>query len=56
MRKLKVTTKIADQSWELEEICRLNHQTFSEEIPQHAKTENGLLIDKFHNDLIELDF
>ena len=50
MIKLKLTTKIADQSWELEEICRLNHQTFSEEIPQHAKTENGLLIDKFHHE------
>lgn len=50
MNPLQLTTKIADQSWELEEICRLNHQTFSEEIPQHSKTENGLLIDKFHSE------
>lgn len=48
MHKLKLMTKIADQSWELEEISRLNHQTFAEEISQHNPTENGLLTDKFH--------
>lgn len=50
MNKLKLTTKVADQLWELEEICRLNHQTFSEEISQHPTTANGLLIDKFHSE------
>ena len=44
------TVKIADQQWELDEICQLNHQTFSEEIPQHEKTANGLLVDKFHSE------
>jgi aspartate aminotransferase-like enzyme len=46
----KLTTKIADQDWEFEEICKLNHETFSEEIPQHQVTENGLLVDKFHSE------
>ena len=44
------TLKIADQQWELDEICLLNHQTFSEEIPQHEKTANGFLVDKFHSE------
>ena len=44
------TLKIADQQWELDEICQLNHQTFSEEIPQHERTANGLLVDKFHSE------
>ena len=50
MNQLNLSVKIADQQWELEEICRLNHQTFSEEIPQHEKTATGLLIDKFHSE------
>lgn len=50
MNNLNLSVKIADQQWELEEICRLNHQTFSEEIPQHEKTSSGLLIDKFHSE------
>ena len=44
------TVKIADQQWELDAICQLNHQTFSEEIPQHEKTANGFLVDKFHSE------
>jgi hypothetical protein len=44
----RLNTKIADQEWEFDEICRLNHQTFSEEIQQHDKTSTGLLVDKFH--------
>lgn len=50
MNKLNLSVKIADQQWELDEICRLNHQTFSEEIPQHDTTATGLLIDKFHSE------
>jgi len=50
MSKLNLSVKIADQQWELDEICRLNHQTFSEEIPQHETTHTGLLIDKFHSE------
>ena len=41
--------KRAETSQEFEEIHRLNHRTFVEEIPQHEGTENGLLIDKFHD-------
>ena len=50
MNELNLNIKIADQQWELDEICRLNHQTFSEEIPQHEKTSTGFLIDKFHSE------
>jgi aspartate aminotransferase-like enzyme len=50
MNNLNLTVKVADQPWELEEVCRMNHQTFSEEIQQHEKTSNGLLIDKFHSE------
>ena len=45
-----IHVKIADQAWELEEVCRLNHQTFSEEIQQHEKVPDGLLVDKFHSE------
>jgi aspartate aminotransferase-like enzyme len=41
--------KRAETGQEFEEIHRLNHRTFVEEIPQHAATESGLLIDKFHH-------
>ena len=50
MKMERLYTKIADQEWEFDEICRLNHQTFSEEIQQHDKTPTGLLIDKFHSE------
>lgn len=50
MNDLNLNIKIADQSWELEKVCRLNHQTFSVEIPQHERTATGLLIDKFHSE------
>jgi aspartate aminotransferase-like enzyme len=50
MNYLNLSIKIANQPWELEEVCRLNHQTFSEEIPQHEKTSSGLLVDKFHSE------
>ena len=50
MNKSNINVKVADQPWELEEVSRLNHQTFSEEIQQHEKTSTGLLIDKFHEE------
>ena len=50
MNRPNLTIKIADQPWELEEVCRLNHQTFSEEIEQHERTTTGLLVDKFHSE------
>lgn len=41
--------KRAETSQEFEQVHRLNHRTFVEEIPQHAGTNNGLLVDKFHH-------
>jgi len=40
--------KIATTPDEFEQIHRLNHLTFAEEIPQHAATADGLLVDRFH--------
>ncbi len=40
--------KIATTPDEFEQIHRLNHQTFAEEIPQHASSPEGRLVDKFH--------
>ncbi|MBI3409345.1 MAG: aminotransferase class V-fold PLP-dependent enzyme [Planctomycetes bacterium] len=41
--------KRADTTQEFEQIHRLNHRTFVEEIPQHHSTDSGLLVDKFHH-------
>ncbi len=40
--------KVATEPWELDQIHRLNYQTFVEEIPQHAPNPDGRLVDKFH--------
>lgn len=42
-----LTVKIANQS-EFDKIHELNHQIFSEEIPQHQSKEDGKLVDAFH--------
>jgi aspartate aminotransferase-like enzyme/GNAT superfamily N-acetyltransferase len=42
--------KIASEPWEFEEIHRLNHKTFAEEIPQHAPSGTGRLVDRFHEE------
>lgn len=42
-----LTVKIANQS-EFDKIHKLNHQVFSEEIPQHKTREDGKLVDAFH--------
>jgi aspartate aminotransferase-like enzyme len=42
--------KIATEDWEFEQIHRLNHQTFAEEIPQHAAHPSGRLVDRFHDE------
>ena len=42
--------KIATEDWEFEQIHRLNHRTFAEEIPQHPATASGRLVDKFHGE------
>lgn len=41
--------KRAETRHELEQVHRLNHRTFVEEIPQHADPGNGVLVDKFHH-------
>ena len=40
--------KIATTAEEFDQIHRLNHLTFAEEIPQHAVSSDGRLIDRFH--------
>ena len=39
--------KAATEPWELEQIHRLNYQTFVEEIPQHQANQTRRLVDKF---------
>src|SRR5262245_7270521 len=41
--------KRAETSHEFDQIHRLNHRTFVQEIPQHADNGTGVLVDKFHN-------
>lgn len=41
--------KIASEASEMEQIHRMNHATFAEEIPQHQVRPGGILIDKFHD-------
>jgi predicted N-acetyltransferase YhbS len=41
--------KMADHDDELEQIHRLNHRTFAEELGQHAAHVDGRLVDKFHD-------
>ena len=38
----------ATQDDEFEQVFRLNHQTFSTEIPQHSARDDGRLVDRFH--------
>ena len=37
---------------DLDEIRRLNHRTFAEEIPQHARSADGRLVDPFERDTV----
>lgn len=41
--------KQAETAEEFEQIHRLNHRIFAEEVCQHAQTDDGRLIDKFHD-------
>jgi aspartate aminotransferase-like enzyme len=43
-----LTFKIADRPAEIDQIHRLNYETFVEEIPQHPANPDRLLIDQFH--------
>lgn len=40
--------KIASEASEIEQVHRLNHATFAEEIPQHPPNADGILVDRFH--------
>lgn len=42
--------KIATEEKEFEQIHRLNHRTFVEEIPQHEANPTGKLVDPFHDE------
>ena len=49
---LKTTSyvfKQAESDHEIEQIHRLNHRTFAEELGQHAAVPDGFMIDKFHD-------
>ncbi|MGH8709988.1 MAG: aminotransferase class V-fold PLP-dependent enzyme [Burkholderiales bacterium] len=41
---------LAKTSDEFDQIFRLNHQTFTSEIPQHPPKDDGRLIDRFHSE------
>ena len=45
-----LVVKIASEAWEFEEIHRLNHETFTKEVPQHQSNQTGHLIDRFHDE------
>ncbi len=42
--------KQADQDWEFREIYQLNYASFVEEVPQHPSNDDGLLVDRFHDE------
>lgn len=44
----KLQFRMASESWEFEQIHKLNYDTFVEEIPQHQVNSRGMLKDKFH--------
>jgi aspartate aminotransferase-like enzyme/GNAT superfamily N-acetyltransferase len=44
----RIQFKLAATEGEFQQIHRLNHQVFAEEIPQHPRTPDGQLIDRFH--------
>jgi len=50
MSAARPIVKIANADWEFDEIHRLNHQTFAEEIPQHDRGASRRLVDQFHPD------
>ena len=46
---LDVHFKPAETAEEIEQVHRLNHSIFAEEVGQHAPTADGRLVDKFHS-------
>lgn len=49
-RRAELHVKFATERWEFEQIHRLNHRTFTQEIPQHRPHESGRLVDRFHDE------
>lgn len=49
MAEMAYLYKQATQEWEFEAVHRLNCQTFCVEIPQHARPQDGRLVDRFHS-------
>ena len=52
MEQSTLTYKIASEQEEMDQIYKLNYETFVEEIPQHQQNQNRLLIDKFDKENI----
>lgn len=50
MEQQNLTYKVASEPEEMEQIYKLNYETFVKEIPQHEKNQSGRLIDKFDQD------
>lgn len=42
--------RVATEDWELDQVNRLNYETFVEEIPQHELNSQRSLTDKFHDE------
>ena len=40
--------RVASETWEYEQIHKLNYQTFVDEIPQHQPNAQCRLVDRFH--------
>lgn len=49
MSAAAIDYRIATDPWEFEAIHRLNHETFTAEIPQHPPSPDGRLVDRFHD-------
>lgn len=51
---MAIVYKIASDTEEMNQIFRLNYETFVDEIPQHRANEEGLLIDRYHEENVYL--
>lgn len=50
MESLQLIYKVVSEPDELEQIYKLNYQTFVEEIPQHSQNEHSRLVDRFDSE------
>ena len=49
IRSGRYVVRLAESGDDLAQLHRLNYQTFVHEVPQHAETGDGQLVDKFHD-------